>query len=406
MEGRFSNCITSSGQNRPLWIDVYTWVNEGFPLPETPDPGVLESQTQESAEPENNVAVTAGPAFAVDLDHDQAQPPHGLHYVFLGRDGLRAGWGLLLFFTLFLASVVFSRTLLQMVSSRIHGHPPTTAAQYRAAALAGGMSPKSVLAIEGVTVFSVLLATWVMAKVERRKISVYGFARQSRLRNFSTGLACGVALLSLLIVLLRAAGLLVFDARLLFGGSILHYGFIWAAGFMLVGIAEECATRAYAQFTLTRGLSAIYRRLFGESKANALGFWTAAILLSFLFGYEHRSNPGESPLGLLSAGLAGFLFSFSLWRTGSLWWALGFHAAWDWAQSFLYGVADSGLMVKGHLFATHPVGRPFLSGGLTGPEGSLLLLPVVVVGAIAIVVTLPHTHAGYVPASTHQASLN
>jgi hypothetical protein len=193
---------------------------------------------------------------------------------------------------------------------------------------------------------------------------------------------------------------------LLFGGSILHYGFIWAAGFMLVGIAEESTTRAYAQFTLTRGLSAIYRSLFDESKANALGFWTAAILLSFLFGFEHRTNPGESPLGLLSAGLAGFLFSFSLWRTGSLWWALGFHASWDWAQSFLYGVADSGLMVKGHLFATHPVGRPFLSGGLTGPEGSLLLLPIVAVGAIAIVVTLPRTHAGYVPASTHQASLN
>ena len=378
-------------------------------MPETPDPEVLESQTRESTEPESTVAVTAaGPAFAVDLDHDQAQPPHGLHYVFFGRDGLRAGWGLLLFFALFLTSVVCSRTLLQMVSSRIHGNPPTAAAQSRPTVVAAGMSPKFVFASEGVTIFSVALATWVMAKVERRKISVYGFNRQSRLRNFSTGLACGVALLSLLIVLLRAAGLLVFDARLLFGGSILRYGLTWAGGFLLVSIAEESTTRAYAQFTLTRGLSAIYRLLFGQSeaKANALGFWTAAILLSFLFGYEHQSNPGESPLGLLSAGLAGFLFSFSLWRTGSLWWALGFHAAWDWAQSFLYGVADSGLMVKGHLFATHPVGRPFLSGGLTGPEGSLLLLPVVVVGAIAIVVTLPHTHAGYVPASTHQASLN
>ena len=374
-------------------------------MPETPDPEVLESQPPE---PQNTVAATNGPAFAVDLDLDQAQPPHGLHYVFFGRDGLRAGWGLLLFFALFLASVVCSRTLLQMVSSRIHGYPPTTATQYRAAALAAGMSPEFVFVMEAVTIFSVAFATWVMAKVERRKISVYGFNRQSRLRNFSTGLACGVALLSLLIVLLRAAGLLVFDARLLFGGSILRYGLTWAGGFLLVSIAEESTTRAYAQFTLTRGLSAIYRLLFGQSeaKANALGFWTAAILLSFLFGYEHQSNPGESPLGLLSAGLAGFLFSFSLWRTGSLWWALGFHAAWDWAQSFLYGVADSGLMVQGHLFATHPVGRPFLSGGLTGPEGSLLLLPVVVVGAIAIVVTLPHTHAGYVPASTHQASLN
>src|ERR1017187_3769641 len=116
MEGRFSNCITSSGQNRPLWIDVYTWVNEGFPLPETPDPGVLESQTQESAEPEYNVAVTAGPAFAVGLEHYQAQPPHGLHFVFFCRDGLRAGWGLLFFFALFLATVAGSSNLLEMVS--------------------------------------------------------------------------------------------------------------------------------------------------------------------------------------------------------------------------------------------------------------------------------------------------
>jgi len=364
--------------------------------PET-DPGTTEDHKQEPAGTRTSLTVATEPGFPAA---DAVSPLSGRHPVFFGSDGLRAGWGLLLFFALFLASAACSGALLRMVSNRIHRHPPTAAAQSRPAALAAGMSPKSVFVGEGVTIFSVALATLVMAKVERRKISVYGFNRQSRLRNFSTGLACGVALLSLLIVLLRATGLLVFDARLLFGGSILRYGFVWVAGFMLVGIAEECATRAYAQFTLTRGLSAIYRLLFGQSKAkaNALGFWTAAILLSFLFGYEHRTNPGESPLGLLSAGLAGFLFSFSLWRTGSLWWALGFHAAWDWAQSFLYGVADSGLMVQGHLFATHPVGRPFLSGGLTGPEGSLLLLPVGVVGAIAVVLTLPRTHSGYVPA--------
>jgi hypothetical protein len=374
-------------------------------LPETPDPrndpgtdpATIEDHEHEPAGTSTGLTVATEPGFPAA---DAVSPLSGLHPVFFGSEGLRAGWGLLLFFALFLASVVCSGVLLQAVANRIHGHPPTAAAQSRAAAIAAGMSPKSVFASEGLTVFSVAFATLVMAKVERRKISAYGFNRQSRLRSFSTGLACGVALLSLLIVLLRAAGWLVFDARLLFGGSILHYGFVWAGGFLLVSIAEESTTRAYAQFTLTRGLSAIYRLLFGQSeaKANALGFWTAAILLSFHFGYEHRTNPGESPLGLLSAGLAGFLFCFSLWRTGSLWWALGFHAAWDWAQSFLYGVADSGLMVKGHLFATHPVGRPFLSGGLTGPEGSLLLLPIVAVGAIAVVLTLPRTHLGYVPA--------
>jgi len=40
-------------------------------------------------------------------------------------------------------------------------------------------------------------------------------------------------------------------------------------------------------------------------------------------------------IGLVAGGLVGLLFSYSLWRSGSLWWAIGAHASWDWAQSFL-----------------------------------------------------------------------
>ena len=63
-------------------------------------------------------------------------------------------------------------------------------------------------------------------------------------------------------------------------------------------------------------------------------------------------------------------------------------------------------MVKGHLFSTHPVGRPFLSGGLTGPEGSVFLIPVLLTGVAAILITLPHTQVGYPPASTSQRPLH
>ena len=160
-------------------------------------------------------------------------------------------------------------------------------------------------------------------------------------------------------------------------------------GFLLVALAEETFLRGYLQFTLSRGLGQIYQRLLEPSRANILGFWTAAAALSFVFGLGHVANSGESPLGLLSAGLIGLVFCLSLWRTGSLWWAIGFHAAWDWAQSFLYGVPDSGLMVKGHLFATYPSGPAFLSGGLTGPEASLFLLPVLAAAVAVVVFTLP-----------------
>ena len=121
------------------------------------------------------------------------------------------------------------------------------------------------------------------------------------------------------------------------------------------------------------------------------------MILSFLFGLGHNKNPGESPIGLLPAGLVGMVFCLSLWRTGSLWWAIGFHAAWDWSQSFLYGVADSGAMVQHHLLAAHPVGKPILSGGATGPEGSIYIVAVLGIVSLIILVTLPNTHHGDTP---------
>ena len=96
-------------------------------------------------------------------------------------------------------------------------------------------------------------------------------------------------------------------SRLLFGVSILGYGAIWLGGFLLVGVVEELISRGYLQFTLTRCLTPIYRWLFGARRPEACGFWSAALILSFAFGYGHRMNSGESPLGLLSAGLGGFL---------------------------------------------------------------------------------------------------
>jgi hypothetical protein len=35
-------------------------------------------------------------------------------------------------------------------------------------------------------------------------------------------------------------------------------------------------------------------------------------------------------------------------------WAVGFHAGWDWGQSYFYGTPDSGLVVQNHLLASHP----------------------------------------------------
>jgi membrane protease YdiL (CAAX protease family) len=129
----------------------------------------------------------------------------------------------------------------------------------------------------------------------------------------------------------------------------------WTAAFVIVGLGEEFAFRGYLQFTLTTGM----------------GFWPSAILLSGLFGLAHAFNPGESVPGLLSVVCFGLLFCFIVRRTGNLWWVVGFHAGWDWGQTFFYGVTDSGLAAYHNLFNSTFSGPTWLTGGSVGPEASI-----------------------------------
>ena len=316
------------------------------------------------------------PAITLPTEPPPAEPST-LHRIFYGADGLRAGWGLLVFMAL-LAAILF---VVHLISHSLNPHPHNEKTP--------GLS--FLFLNDGIPLLVTLLVTWIMSKIERRPNSIYGLGGHHKVSRFFSGLVWGVIFLSLLVAILWKTGLLVISGRLLFGANAFLQGAAWLAGFLLVGLLEEYLTRGYLLYTLARGTAGIYRWLFKTRHSAALGFWTAAIILSFLFGFGHDKNPGESPLGLLTAGLASLVFCLSLWRTGSLWWAIGLHAAWDWSQSFLYGVADSGLMIKSHLLSTHPVGKPILSGGATGPEGSIYCVLVLAFIAIVILVTLPRS---------------
>jgi len=309
-------------------------------------------------------------------------PPSTLRRIFSGADGLRAGWSLLIFIAMAFGLGFSINVILRKLSV-----PPKPGSE---------ISPLFGIVGEGSSFLLVLLLVWIMSKIERRPNSVYGLGDSRKLPHFLAGLAWGIISLSVLILTLLKTGLLVIDHRLLFGSDILRYGAIWLFGFLLVGLLEEYLNRGYVQYTLTRGLARIYEWAFKTRHSAALGFWTSALIFSILFGLGHGKNPGESPIGLISAGLVSMVFCLSLWRTGSLWWAIGFHTSWDWGQSFLYGVADSGTMVQHRLLATHPVGKPILSGGSTGPEGSIFILAVLALAVLIILLTLPRTSEDYV----------
>ena len=79
----------------------------------------------------------------------------------------------------------------------------------------------------------------------------------------------------------------------------------------------------------------------------------------------------------------GLFFALTLRRTGTLWFALGFHAAWDWGETFFYSVPDSGIVFPGHLLKSSLHGARWLTGGSVGPEGSSVCFVVIALLSLA-----------------------
>jgi hypothetical protein len=259
------------------------------------------------------------------------------------------------------------------------------------------LSPLTMARTEWMQFGFVFFATWIMSRIEDRSVFDYGLSRTPRrLHWLLIGALLGLIFQSVLIVILWSTHHLVFAGVLLRPLSAVRYGLTWAVVFLGVAFFEEFLFRGYLQFGLTRCLADLVRHFSPASRyAEAIGFWSAAVIISFGFGFVHGFNPGESPIGMLCAASAGLMFAFSLWRTGSLWWAIGLHAAWDWAQSFLFGVADSGSISTHRLLSAHPIGFALASGGATGPEGSIFVLPVMAVIVLIAAFTLPRTRTSF-----------
>jgi len=330
----------------------------------------------------------------------QDPAPSTARRIFYGPFGLRAFWSLLLYFAILgaIAGSIF------LIGHEVQLHRDHVAAI--AAAKAGkpapppsksffarpdGHDPQPIPALiiaEGAIFLVYLLASWLMALIEHRKLSAYGLGGAHRISRALMGACWGIAAISLLILTLHSFHFLTFDARLDHGPSVLCWGGLQLIGFLFVGLLEEYSFRGYIQFTLTRGFVFLGNRI-SPQRARTIAFWIASILTSAIFLSAHIQNNGENALGLFQVFLAGVLFVIALWRTGSLWWGIGFHMAWDWGQSFLYGVPDSGLLMQGRLFATHASGKPIFSGGTVGPEGSVLCIPIFLLAIAVLFFTHP-----------------
>jgi len=303
----------------------------------------MDDPRQSPPAPEKNPPAQPPAAFKAGLI---PSPPrlsdHPMHAVFLGPDGLRVPWR----FVLYLA--IGAAIVLLLGSVRHFWHP-------RLQLWEGVIGELEIL-------ISAVAAAIIMARIEMRSFGAYGLPlRLAFGKLFWVGMAWGIASLTVLMLIMRGAGLFYFGGLALHGTRMVKFAAFYALFFLLVGLGEEFTARGYTQFTLTQGM----------------GFWPSAILLSAMFGGIHLSNQGEAWIGILGAAVIGFFFCLTLRRTGNLWFAVGFHASWDWGESYLYSVPDSGGVAPGHLLQSSFHGSRWLTGGSVGPEGSVLLFVII-----------------------------
>jgi uncharacterized protein len=276
--------------------------------------------------------------------------------MFFGPNGLRAAWRIVIAFAIFFA---LSRGV-SLALRHLRGGS--------AGRIFSSFTPQAVLFGEFLAFALYLLTIWIMSHIEARRMGDYGIGLSGAFGGaFWLSTLIGFAGITVLLAALKITGVFHLGEAALHGAVAWKYAGLWALAFLFVGFQEEGTSRGYLLFTLSTGV----------------GFWPAAIATSLLFGALHLGNTGESYVGAFSAAGIGFFFCILLRKTGNLWAAIGFHAGWDWGETFFYGVPDSGFSAPGHLFGPTFSGPVWLTGGSVGPEASWLCLILIALLCIA-----------------------
>ena len=278
--------------------------------------------------------------------------------IFIGPDGLRAGWRFLLFaLGIELGALVVEEPLAQVL------------ARYFAINLRE-LSAPALLIREFVFCLSVFLVTGIAALAERRRIDSYGLPiEQAFGKFFWKGMLAG------LLVVLFVAGAMILSGAMVLHGLALHgsdlamFTLLWFVANILIGLSEEYTFRGYGLQSLWRGA----------------GFWPAALITTTIFAGDHLEKPGENAMDIGMIFFLGLILCLSVRKTGSLWWAVGWHAGFDFGQLFLIGTRNGGQTPVGRLFNVTFPGPAWLNGGELGTEASIFMVPAAIATLIYVI---------------------
>ena len=198
----------------------------------------------------------------------------------------------------------------------------------------------------------------VLNWLDRRSWRALGIAPgRAALRGSAVGMALGVAMMGVAVVLMLVTGDLAF-AREPGGADDALGTMAWSlAALAPAAAAEEALFRGYPIQVLAR----------------VGGAPLAVLTTSAAFAAVHGENPAVGPLALTNIFLAGVLLGVVYMRTASLWAATTVHLGWNWAMAGLFDLPVSGLgWIQVPAFEPVVSGPAWWNGAAFGPEGGVI----------------------------------
>jgi uncharacterized protein len=275
-----------------------------------------------------------------------------LKQVFIGADGkLRAFWRAAIFYCLGTWGLYpFVLRLVLYVAQPLHIMP--------------GLSWQFSMLKEPTNLIVGLICTGIFALYEHRRVDSYGMPvnRALSLQTFE-GAAAGVVMAGAVAIGMIALGGMQVKGLATSGTALAISTLGWFVVNILIGISEELFYRSYLQITLWR----------------SIGFWPASILIALVFTGDHYFyKQGENIWDVITLMSLSLLISYSILRTGTLWFAVGFHMAFDYMQLFVIGTPNGSQVPEGRLLDVSFNGPAWLTGGVLGTEASFLMYPAIV----------------------------
>jgi hypothetical protein len=279
-----------------------------------------------------------------------------LKQIFINPDEkrLRSGWRVAYYLVLFVG-VYFVAGLLSATFSLVLDLNPQIELLISSVLLAIGFT----------------LITWLARdRIDQRSFSSLGLERsKTSWRELGLGLALGAVLMGLIFIVQLLAGWLVVEGNAfeIGAGAVVSSLFTPLILFILVGYYEELVFRGYILQNLMEGAGLVW----------------GLIISSILFGGLHLVNPNPTWFSLAGITGAGLLMAYAWIKTKRLWLPIGLHIAWNFFEGAVFGFPVSGITIDS-LLKIRDSGPAWMTGAEFGPEGGLIVLPAMALGAAAI----------------------